>query len=226
MVVGSLADLSPMEMQGFVNIGGMGGKAFSDEPARACRPFDSAHEGFIYGQGSGCIILESGECARKRKTSILASMPGGAVVLDGNRLSNPNEDGEVRVMEEALRQAGIGYQELDYINAHGTSTPLGDETEIKAIKRVLKERLTQVWVNSTKSMTGHCLYSAGVIEAIASIIQMREGFVHPNLNLEHPIDSECRFSGAVTVPAEIKTAMSNSFGFGGINTSIILKIGE
>jgi malonyl-ACP decarboxylase len=226
IVVGSLADLSPMEIQAFTNTGGMGGKVFADEPTKACRPFDVHHEGFIYGQGSGCIIIESHECARRRNVPILAYLSGGAVVLDGNRMSNPNEDGEVRAMEEALRQAGMSYEEIDYINAHATSTPLGDETEIKAIKRVFKERLPHVWINSTKSMTGHCLYSAGVVEAIAAIIQMKEGFVHPNLNLERPIDSECKFSGPVWIPSEIRTAMSNSFGFGGINTSIILKKGE
>ncbi len=128
-------------------------------------------------------------------------------------------------MELALTQAQIKANELDYLNAHGTSSPLGDETEIKAIRQVFQDHLSRLWINSTKGLTGHCLYSAGVVEAIASIIQMQEGFVHPNINLDNPIDRACLFSGSVSAPEKIEIAMSNSFGFGGINSSIILKKG-
>ncbi len=220
LVVGAMADLSPMELQGFYNLGAMGGKRFVDEPKKACRPFDKDHEGFIYGQASGCVILESKESAARRGLQGMAEILGGTMILDGNRLADPSEAGEIRVMESALNQAQVKANEVDYLNAHGTSSPLGDETEIKAIRQVFQDHL--LWINSTKGLTGHCLYSAGVVEAIASIIQMQEGFVHPNLNLDNPIDTACRFSGSVSAPEKIEIAMSNSFGFGGINSSIIL----
>jgi malonyl-ACP decarboxylase len=223
MVVGGLSHLSPLELQAFYNLGAMGGKRFQNEPGKACRPFDKDHEGFIYGQGSGCLILESSESSRNRKVPPLAEILGGSLVLDGNQLSNPGENGEVRAMTSALQQANLKPEQIHYLNAHGTSSPLGDKTEIKAVKRVFRECLSQLWINSSKSLTGHCLSSAGVIECIASIIQMQEGFIHPNINLENPIDNECRFSRHKAEIVSIDTAMSNSFGFGGINSSIILR---
>ena len=223
MVVGPPADVSPMELQGFCNVGAMGGKRFHDAPEKACRPFDQDHEGFIYGQASGCLVLESLESASRREVPVLAEILGCSLALDGNRLTDPNEEGEARAMELALNRAGIMASDVDYLNAHGSSSPLGDKAEIKAVREVFKENRARLWINATKSLTGHCLYSAGVIEAIAVIIQMREGFIHPNLNLDNPIDSECRFSGCTFINAGIEIAMSNSFGFGGVNSSIIIK---
>ena len=112
---------------------------------------------------------------------------------------------------------------MDYINAHATSTPLGDEVEVRSIKSIFKNEISRIWVNSTKSIIGHCLFSAGIIELIACIQQMNQGFIHPNLNLVDPIDSNLRFAGKKSVDTDINIAMSNSFGFGGINTSLILK---
>jgi len=223
LVVGAMADLSPMELQGFYNIGALGGKNFRNDPHSACRPFDKDHEGFIYGQAAGCIILESPASVQQRGVNALGCIAGEALVLDGARLSAPNADGEARAMASALARSGLESTEVDYINTHGSSSPLGDKTEIKAIHNVFKENLSHPWLNSTKSLTGHCLFSAGVVEAIAAIIQMNEGFIHPNLNLENPIDNRCRFSGRESQPASIEVCMSNSFGFGGINTSIVLK---
>jgi malonyl-ACP decarboxylase len=125
-------------------------------------------------------------------------------------------------MESALEQANLEPGQIDYLNTHGTSSPLGDKTEVNAIQRVFKQSLSHVWLNSTKSLTGHCLSAAGVIEAIAAIIQMQGGFVHPNLNLENPIDQRCHWAGPVATPENLRISMSNSFGFGGINSSIIL----
>jgi len=226
LVVGAMADLSPMELQGFYNLGAMGGKRFVNQPEKACRPFDKDHEGFIYGQASGCLVLESTESANRRGVQGVAEILGGALILDGNRLADPSVAGEMRVMELALNQAQVKANQVDYLNAHGTSSPLGDETEVKAIRQVFQDHLSHLWINSTKGLTGHCLYSAGVVEAIASIIQMQDGLLHPNLNLDNPIDTSCRFSGSVSAPAKIEIAMSNSFGFGGINSSIILKKGD
>ncbi|WP_024834505.1 beta-ketoacyl synthase N-terminal-like domain-containing protein [Ruminiclostridium josui] len=223
LVVGALADLSPMELQGFYNLGGMGGKGFAEEPEKACRPFDKDHEGFIYGQAGGCILLEAYDSASARGASIHAFMLGGAIALDGNRLSDPNEEGEARTMISAMAQGNVEASEVSYINAHGTSTPLGDITELKAIRRVFREHTGNIWINSTKGLTGHCLYSAGVVEGIATILQMEQGFVHPNRNLENPVDIGFRFVGKTSSPAELQVALSNSFGFGGINTSVVFK---
>lgn len=223
MVVGALTDLSPMEMQAFYGIRAMGGKRFRDQPAKACRPFDRDCEGFIYGQASGCLMLESESSARKRGARVWGEIAGVALCLDGNRLPHPDEAGEVRVMQKALEDAGVTSSQVDYVNAHGTSSGIGDATEIAAIKTVFKESLKRVWINSTKSMTGHSLYAAGVVEAIATLLQMNAGFVHPNLNLENPIDRECRLVGQKSEEAAITVALSNSFAFGGINTAIILK---
>lgn len=225
IVVAALTDLSPMELQGFYNLGVMGGRSFLNEPKKACRPFDKDHEGFIFGQGSGVLILESLESAKKRNIPILAEVSGTSINLDGNRLPDPNEEGEAKAMATALKRAKLKPNEVDYINSHGSSSPLGDRTELKAIRNVFHDQISSIWINSTKSLTGHCLYSAGVIEAIATIIQMEKGFLHPNINLVSPIDKEFRFCKKRSMQADIKIAMSNSFGFGGINTSIILRKG-
>ncbi|HEY3366504.1 MAG TPA: beta-ketoacyl synthase N-terminal-like domain-containing protein [Symbiobacteriaceae bacterium] len=225
LVVGAVADLSPMELQAFYNIGATGGRAFDSEPEKACRPFDTQHEGFIYGQASACLVLEAAGFAQRREAPILAELLGGAIVLDGNRSSDPNEEGEARAMQKALQKAGEAAEAVDYINAHGTSTPAGDIAELRAIRRVFQEHTARIWINSTKGLVGHCLYSAGVVEAAATIVQLCEGFVHPNANLQEPCDTGFRFAGLSACPAGSRIALSNSFGFGGINTSIVLARG-
>lgn len=223
LVVGSLTDLSPLEIQGFHNIGALGGHSYQNNPEKACRPFDKNHEGFIIGQGSACMILESIKSAQERKAAIYAEIIGSSIVLDGNSLSNPSQSGEKEAMIRALAAASVGIQDVQYINAHGTSAPLGDDTEVAAIKDVFGEMASKIWINSTKSMTGHCLWSAGVVEAVATVLQLHRGFVHPNLNLENPIDLICRFTRDQSVAASLSHALSNSFGFGGFNTSIVFK---
>ncbi len=225
LVIGVVADLSPMDLQGFFNIGAMGGKLFQGKPEKACRPFDTQHEGFIYGQASGCLILESEASAIARDAPIEAEILGGALTLDGNRLSDPSVEGESGAMRSALLKSGISARQIDYINAHGSSSPIGDDAEIEAIRRVFTEHLPGIRINSTKGLTGHCLFSAGVIEAIATIVQLGNDFLHPNLNLETPIDSQCNFCGSSAVKGVFTTALSNSFGFGGINTSLVIKKG-
>ncbi|MEE8058829.1 MAG: beta-ketoacyl synthase N-terminal-like domain-containing protein [Pseudomonadales bacterium] len=220
LVVGALADLSPLELQAWQQMGAMGGLSFSAE--QSCRPFDQAHEGFIYGQGCGCLILESANHSQQRHTYSLASIPGTALTLDGNRLANPNPLGEARAMQQALQMAGLTAADINYINTHGSASALGDETEMTAIKSVCKTHISHIWLNATKGLTGHCLYAAGVIEAIATVIQMQQGFVHANKNLDKPIDNEARFVGDVAETTDIQTALSNSFGFGGINSAIVL----
>jgi malonyl-ACP decarboxylase len=223
LVVGVVADLSPMDIQGFINIGAMGGKKFICQPQEACRPFDSQHEGFIYGQASACIVLESESSAMKRGVQFQAEMKSGSLNLDGNSSSDPNVDGETQAMLAALSLAGLPATDIDYVNTHGSSSSLGDKTEAEAIRKVFGNHTAKLWLNATKGLTGHCLYSAGVVEAIATVVQMKGEFLHPNKNLENPIRNDLKFCGADAVNHKIDIAMSNSFGFGGINTSIILQ---
>lgn len=220
VVVGTIAELSPIEFQGFRNLGALGGHHFEDTPNQACRPFDKQHEGFIYGQASAVMILESVPSAKKRGAAILGYILGGSLVLDANRLSNPSTTGELRAMRLALQNAGVKAEDIDYINTHGTAAPLGDTTEVEAIEALTAKRVP---LNATKSITGHCLWSAGIVEAIATVIQMKEGFIHPTLNLEHPISDKSWFVTKKSEPHTINIALSNGFGFGGFNTTIVFK---
>lgn len=223
LVVGALMDLTPMELRGFYNLGALGGRRFRAEPDRACRPFDALHEGFVFGQGCACLVLEARSAALMRGRQPQAELAGWALTLDGNRLADPSEEGELRTMAAAIRRAGIPLEEIDYVNAHGTSSPLGDQTEVRALSRLFGPHLQNVWVNSTKGITGHCLSAAGAVETVATLIQLEGRFVHPNLNLEQPIDSACRFAPSQAVEADLRVALKNSFGFGGINVSLVFR---
>lgn len=223
LVVGVVTDLSPMDIQGFINIGAMGGKQYQKQPKNACRPFDEKHEGFIYGQASACVVLESEISATNRNVSSLANIKGCAINLDSNSSANPNVDGEAKAMLSALQQAKILVSDVDYINTHGSSSPLGDKTESEAIYNVFEGRTSGLLLNATKGLTGHCLYTAGIVETVATVVQMNEGFLHPNINLEKPIRNDLQFCGSEAIDYRANIAMSNSFGFGGINTSIVLE---
>lgn len=221
LVVGAMAELSPLEIQGFRNMGAMGCKTL--QGADSCRPFDELHEGFVYGQGSGCLVLERQDRMAANEKSALAYISGVSLLMDGNRSSNPSVDGEIRCMRQAVDQSGIDLEQVDYVNTHGSSSPLGDETEILAIKTLFKNNLAGLWVNSTKEIIGHCLYSAGVMECIATIVQLSNNFLHPNKNLQNPIDDDVRFVGREYVETQVQCALSNSFGFSGINSSVLVK---
>ena len=223
LVVGVVADLSPMDIQGFINIGAMGGKIYKDQSNKACRPFDEKHEGFIYGQASACVVLESGTSSKQRNISPKATVKGYGFMLDKNSSANPSMEGEANVMFSALQRSGFSASDVDYINTHGSSSPLGDKTEAEAIYKVFRNHTSNFVLNATKGLTGHCLYSAGVVEAVATVVQMQQGFLHPNINLETPIRNDLQFCGAKAMNYQANIAMSNSFGFGGINTSIVLE---
>jgi malonyl-ACP decarboxylase len=214
-----------MDIQGFINIGAMGGKKFLSRPDQACRPFDTQHEGFIYGQACACVVLESESSTLKRAIPFQAEIKGCCLNLDGNSSADPNVHGEERAMLSALERSGFSASEVQYLNTHGSSSPLGDKTEAEAISNVFGGHSSDVWLNATKGLTGHCLYSAGIVEVIATVLQMKEGFLHPNKNLEEQIRKDLRFCGAEAINQNIDVAMSNSFGFGGINTSIVLSRG-
>ena len=198
----------------------------NDEPERACRPFDATRDGFVMGEGSGVVLLESAAHARARGARIYAELIGYGATADAYHITAPDEsgDGAARAMQATLDQAGIPPQQVSYLNAHGTSTVLNDKGETAAIKRVFGDHAYRLAVSSTKSMTGHLLGAAGAIEAIFSVLALIEGVLPPTINYEHP-DPECDLdyvpNKARRVPVDV--AMSNSFGFGGHNACLIFK---
>ncbi|MDD2709949.1 MAG: beta-ketoacyl synthase N-terminal-like domain-containing protein [Verrucomicrobiae bacterium] len=222
LVVGANMDLSPLEWEGFAILGAAFAGGTKD-PSRACRPFDQTHEGFVWGQGSACVMLESKASAQKRNVPIQGEIAGASLVLDGHHHPDPSVDGEIRAMQAAIAQSGVRAGQIGYVNAHGTSSPLGDRTECQAIRTVFRDHLAHVRINSTKSLIGHCLSAAGVIEMAACLIQLNHGFLHPNLNLREPIDPDLNFACSQAEPLHTACALSNSFGFGGINSSLVLK---
>ena len=219
IALGTLSDLSGYELQALMNLGAMGSERFADRPDLACRPFDQDHDGFIYGEGCGVVILERTDRAQQRGARSHGQLKGWGLALDGNRSPEPSQKGEERAINTALAMADLQPESIDYVNTHGTGSPLGDKTEVAALKSV---GLHHSLINSTKSLTGHCLTGAGVVEAIATILQMKFGFCHPTKNLVNPIDTSLNWVKETSVQLEIKYAISNSFGFGGINTALLI----
>ncbi len=199
----------------------------NDEPERASRPWDSERDGFVLSNGAGVLVLEELEHARKRGARIYAELSGYGRSGDAYHMTSPPEDGggAARCMANAVRDAGIELDEVDYINAHGTSTLVGDRAECRAVCGLFGDHASKLMMSSTKSMTGHLLGAAGGVEAIFSILALRDGVVPPTINLEQP-DPECAQLDLVPREARqhpIKTALSNSFGFGGTNGSLLLR---
>jgi len=196
----------------------------NDDPEHASRPFDVDRDGFVMGEGGGVLVLEDSEHAAARGAPILAELRGYANVADAYHITQPTEggDGGVRAMKRALDLAGVAPSEIDYINAHGTSTPINDRVETMAVKRVFGEGAHGVPMSSTKSMTGHLMGAAGAIEAIACLKAVETGVVPPTINYKTP-DPDCDLDYVVNEArtAEVNTAMSNSFGFGGHNAVLV-----
>jgi 3-oxoacyl-[acyl-carrier-protein] synthase II len=218
-----------------VNISGIGGfnalKALStrnDDPSKASRPFDATRDGFVLGEGSGCLILEELEHAKKRGAKIYAEVAGGGLTADAHHITAPHPEGRgaISVMKLSLEDAGMNPEDIDYVNVHGTSTPLGDISETLAIKEVFGEHAYKLNISSTKSMTGHLLGAAGAIEAIACVKSIQDNVIPPTINFEHEdenIDYNLNLTLNKAQKREVKAALSNTFGFGGHNTSIIVK---
>ncbi len=198
----------------------------NDAPEKASRPFDRNRDGFVIGEGSGIMILETLESAQERGAKIYAEVIGAGMSGDGHHMAAPAPDGEgaARCMAAAIKDAGISHTDIDYINAHGTSTQLNDLYETMAIKAVFKERAYEIPISSTKSMTGHLLGGAGGIEGVFSALTIDTGIIPPTINLDEP-DEDCDLDYVPNVArnGDIKTVMSNSFGFGGTNGSLILR---
>ncbi len=221
---GAEAVLLPLTFAGFDQMGALSRR--NDEPHKASRPFDKERDGFVLGEGAGVLILESLEHALKRDAHIYAELSGFGMSADANHITAPDADGAGarRSMQMALQRAGVSPDEVDYINAHGTATPLGDVSETKAIKSLFGERAYQIPVSSTKSQIGHLLGAAAAVEAIATLLALEEGILPPTINYEHP-DPECDLDYVPNEArrAEVRVALSNSFGFGGHNSTIVLK---
>lgn len=217
---GSEAAINELGIGGFASMRALSN---SKDPNRASIPFDKDRDGFVMGEGAGVLILESLENAKKRGANILAEIIGYGATCDAEHITRPNEEGiyAAKAMELAIEEAKIKKEDIDYINTHGTSTPLNDLFEMKAIKRVFKDH--EPLVSSTKSMTGHLLGAAGAIEGVFSILAMNEGFIPPNINLKN-IDPEIDLN-IVTEAKELdyKYILSNSLGFGGHNVAVIYK---
>jgi 3-oxoacyl-[acyl-carrier-protein] synthase II len=221
---GTEAAITPMSVGGFAAMRAL--STHNSEPEKASRPFDAGRDGFIVGEGAGMVILEDLEFAQRRGAKILAEIVGYGMSGDAYHITQPAEggDGGYRVSKAALKDAGITPDQVDYVNAHGTSTPLGDAIETAALKRVFGDRAKKVPISSTKSMTGHLLGGAGGLEAGISILALRDQILPPTINYETP-DPACDLDYIPNVArkAAVIYALSNSFGFGGTNASLIFK---
>ena len=200
----------------------------NDDPASASRPFDRDRDGFVLGEGAGALILEEYEHAINRGAKIYAELAGGGLSCDAYHMTAPHPDGRgaIKVMKNCLDDAGLNYTDIDHINMHGTSTPLGDVAESKAVKNVFQDHSYNLNINSTKSMTGHLLGAAGAVESISCVLAMRHGIVPPTINHfndDDNIDSELNFTFSSPQKREVNIAMSNTFGFGGHNACVIFK---
>ena len=200
----------------------------NDSPETASRPYDKDRDGFVLGEGAGAVILEEYEYAKRRGAKIYAEIVGGGMTADAYHITAPHPEGAgiTKVMEHALEEAGLSPGEVDYINTHGTSTPLGDLGEIKAIQKVFGAHAYKLNISSTKSMTGHLLGAAGAIEVIACLMAIEQGLVPPTINHftdDEGLDPKLNLTFNKAQKKEVNVALSNTFGFGGHNASIILR---
>jgi 3-oxoacyl-[acyl-carrier-protein] synthase II len=221
---GSEAAVTPLSVGGFASMRALSTR--NDEPERASRPWDKERDGFVVGEGAGILILEELEHAKRRDATILAEVVGYGMSSDAYHITSPpdNGDGAYRVMCKALRDAGIEPSAVQYVNAHGTSTDVGDRAETIALKRTFGDHAKKLAVSSTKSMTGHLLGGAGGLEAGITVLAIRDGIAPPTINHEHP-DPECDLDYVPNKarPLDIEYGLSNSFGFGGTNGCLIFK---
>jgi len=221
---GAESTVTPLAVGGFASARALSTR--NDDPEKACRPWDTGRDGFVLGEGAGVLVLEEYEHAKARGARIYAEVPGFGMSADANHMTAPCEDGSgaARCMANALRNAGISPSQVDYVNAHGTSTPLGDLAETKAVKLCFGEHAKNIAVNSTKSMTGHLLGAAGGVEAVFSALSIHHQISPPTINLVDQ-DPECDLDYVPNVARKMKidVALSNSFGFGGTNGTLVFR---
>lgn len=226
VVGGGVLDYSALGYQSLSLVNAISHMSFNEEPEKASRPYDIRREGFVPSHGSGILVIETLEHAQKRGAKIYAEILAVETNNDGNHLSNPSVEGQTRLIKRVLEKAMIKPEQINYINAHATSTPLGDKIELRSIKEVFGSHISQLKINATKSMIGHTGWTSHVVELIASIMQMNNSTLHPSINIEQ-IDEECE---GVDVCANKKIEnynvdyiLKNSFGFGGINCCSVIK---
>ena len=222
---GAESPLDRLSMAGFAACRALS-TGFNEEPTRASRPYDRDRDGFVMGEGAGVVVLEELEHARARGARIYAELIGYGMSGDAHHITAPAEDGDgaLRCMTAAIRRAGITPAEIDYINAHGTSTPLGDEIELNAVQQLVGDEASHIAMSSTKSSTGHLLGAAGAVEAVFSILAMRDKVAPPTLNLDHPsVKASVDLVPHRAREREIDVVLSNSFGFGGTNASLVFR---
>ena len=220
VLVGGAQEVNPYAMAAFDALGTFSGRV--DEPTKASRPFDIDRDGLVPSGGAAALVLEEYEHAVARGATILAEVCGYGFSSNGGGISQPSSEGSLIAMQRALAEAGVAADDIDYVNAHATSTKQGDEEEALALARLFGGK--KAWISSTKSMTGHECWMAGASEAVYSIIMMQEGFVAPNINLEHADPCAAALKLAKdTIEMPVHTVLSNSFGFGGTNSAIILR---
>jgi len=215
---------TPTSMSGFISARAMSTR--NDEPEKASRPWDENRDGFVLSNGAGVVVLEELEHAKKRGAKIYAEVIGFGMSADAYHMTAPPDDGEgaARCMRIAMKDAAVSTQDVDYINAHGTSTPLGDLAETIATKTIFGDRAYELAISSTKSMTGHLLGAAGGIEAIFSVLSIRDGIIPPTINLENPsADCDLDYVPNTARETDVNIAISNSFGFGGTNGSLVFR---
>jgi 3-oxoacyl-[acyl-carrier-protein] synthase II len=222
---GAEAAVCPLGIAGFIACRAMS-TDFNDAPERASRPYDKDRDGFVMGEGAGVLVLEEYEHAKARGAKIYAEVVGYGLAGDAYHITAPaeNGDGGFRAMRAAIAQAGLDPADIDYINAHGTSTPLGDEIELGAVERLFGQAAGKLTMSSTKSAIGHLLGAAGAVEACFSILALRDQVAPPTINLDNPsVDTPIDLAPNAAKPMKIDIALSNSFGFGGTNASVVFK---
>ena len=224
IVVGSALDFSPMGLHAMGLLGAITYQSFNDEPAKASRPYDARREGFVPSHGAAALILEDLDHALNRGARIYAEVLGATATADANHLPSPSTDGQARTISRLLRRTGTRPEQVDFICAHATSTPLGDISEINAIKRVFGDHAYRLKINAPKSMLGHTCWSAPAVETVAAVLQMNNGTLHPSINVEEQdpaVDLDICANAAVEWPVNIM--LKNSFGFGGLNVCTLYK---
>ncbi len=220
---GSEAPLIPLTVAGFAKMRALSTR--NDEPERASRPFDKDHDGFVMSEGAGVLVLETEESVKKRGSKILGEIRGFGASADAHHLTAPHPDGlgGYYAMKKAVNFSNFDLNRVNYVNAHGTSTLLGDVAELRGVRKLFGEKISNVSINSTKSMVGHLLGAAGAVGAIATMLQINNGFIHPTINLENPIEEIADLDLVPLQPKnkQIDGALVNSFGFGGQNASVL-----
>ena len=222
---GAESAVVPIGIAGFIACRALS-TGFNDNPTKASRPYDKDRDGFVMGEGAGVLVLEEYEHARKRGAKIYGEVVGYGLAGDAYHITAPAEDGDggYRAMEAALRDARCEPADIDYINAHGTSTPLGDEIELGAVERLLGNAAGKATMSSTKSAIGHLLGAAGAVEAVFTTLALRDQVAPPTINLDNPsVDTAIDLTPHKAKPMKIETALSNSFGFGGTNASLVFR---